>query len=111
MNKNPLIKIAVIVLLIGVMSGTYTFMNLGAEDVASCGPAAGCEHPANTAPLVCQSSADCETRGKDEWETCQHKQEPLTDTQRTMSSRDQTTKTQEGFSCLCIESQCKYHKP
>lgn len=108
MSKNPLFKIAAVVLLVGCLMGGYLFW---VSDDAGESCRTGCEKPGHAAPLVCQSSDDCETRGKDEWETCQHKQEPLTDTQRAMLSKDQTSKTQEGFSCLCVESLCKYHKP
>jgi len=110
-KKNKLLKIAVVILLIGAMSGTYTFMNLENEDVTSCGPAAGCEHPAPAAPLICQSSDDCELRGKDEWESCEHKSAPRQPVQEGRPSRDQTSKSQEGFFCSCVEKQCQYFKP
>ncbi|MEZ0260066.1 MAG: hypothetical protein ACAH80_03610 [Alphaproteobacteria bacterium] len=107
-KKNPLLKLSIVIILIGVMISLYSVMTTPAPE-KECTSA--CEKPAQSAPLPCTANTDCEVRGKDEWETCQHKQEPVSELQQAMVSRDQTSKTQEGYSCLCVESQCKYHKP
>ncbi|TAL33759.1 MAG: hypothetical protein EPN97_08980 [Alphaproteobacteria bacterium] len=63
---------------------------------------------AEAQPLPCASLAECEVRGKDEWERCHHIKDPLTPEQQATSSRDATSKTQDGYACLCIASACRW---
>jgi hypothetical protein len=58
--------------------------------------------------LACASTAECEVRGKDEWERCRHVKDPLTPEQQSAVAGDATSKTQEGYACLCIASVCRW---
>lgn len=108
-KNNPLIKIAFITLLIGVMASLYFVMMSPSDDI-DCTSA--CEKPTQaTAPLTCTANSECEVRGKDEWESCEHIAAPRPPEQPSRSARDQTSKTQEGYSCGCVAQQCQYFRP
>jgi hypothetical protein len=105
-DKNKILKIAAIVVGIGLLASAYLFLS-GAEERSNC-----CEVSSlKPSPLICRTSADCELRGKDEWESCTNKLAPLQPEQEGRAARDQTSKSQEGYSCGCVTQQCAYFKP
>lgn len=109
MTGNPIIKIAAIVLAVGLLAGGY-FVLAGGDTELNC--KTGCEQPVTqAAPLVCNAPTDCELRGKDEWESCEHISAPRQPEQEGRPARDQTSKSQEGYSCGCVEQKCAYFKP
>lgn len=63
---------------------------------------------AEAQPLTCASTSECEVRGKDEWERCHHVKDALTPEQQAATSRDATSKTQDGYACLCIAATCRW---
>lgn len=65
---------------------------------------------AEAQPLPCAASTECEVRGVDEWEHCHHVKDPPTPPQEILPQpqRDATSKTQDGFACLCIASACRW---
>jgi hypothetical protein len=56
----------------------------------------------------CSATAECEVRGKDEWESCHHVKDPLNLEQQSAVSRDATSKTHDGYACLCMAFACRW---
>lgn len=59
-------------------------------------------------PVACAADQECELRGRDEWERCHHVKDPLTPEQKAPLSRDATSKTHDGYACLCVAKACEW---
>jgi hypothetical protein len=62
--------------------------------------------PPPPSPLICANSSECAVIGVDEREQCGHAKNAAVGA--VTPARDATSKTHDGYACLCMASECRW---